>query len=60
MYYCQIDVIGGAGLSGDSIPDDATPGLGPYPLTNAVTIIATPDGGGTPVTLTDSVTANFN
>lgn len=61
VYYCQIDAVQGAGLPpDDSIPDDATRGNGPYPLTNSVTIIATPDGGGTPVTLTDTVTANFN
>jgi hypothetical protein len=60
VYYCQIDAIAGAGISGDSIPGTATSGNGPYPLTNSVTITATPDGGGTPVVLTDSVTANFN
>jgi hypothetical protein len=60
VYYCQIDAIGGAGLPGDNIPGGATPGQGPYPLTNTVTVVATPDGGGTPVTLTDTVTANFN
>jgi hypothetical protein len=60
VYYCQIDPIGGAGIAGDSIPDGAVPGGGPYPLTNAVSVVATPVGGGDPVTLTDSVTANFN
>jgi hypothetical protein len=60
VYYCQIDAVQDAGLPGDSIPSNATRGAGPYPLTNSVTITATPDGGGTPVTLTDSVTANFN
>ncbi|HEX4323319.1 MAG TPA: hypothetical protein VHZ77_01685 [Gaiellaceae bacterium] len=62
VFYCQIDAIGGAGLPGDSIPDGVTPGLGegPFPLSNTATITATPDGGGTPVTLTDSVTANFS
>jgi hypothetical protein len=60
VYYCQIDAVGGAGLPGDSIPDLAVVGGGPYPLTNTATITATPDGGGDPVTLTDTVTANFN
>jgi hypothetical protein len=60
VYYCQIDAIGGAGLPDDGIPIDAFAGGGPYPLTNSVTLTATPDGGGTPVTLTDTVTANFN
>lgn len=60
VYYCQIDAVQGAGIPDDMIPNDATRGNGPYPLTNSVTIIATPDGGGTPVTLTDSVTAKFN
>ena len=60
VYYCEIDPTAGAGFPGDSIPDDAIPGLGPYPLTNSVTMTAAPVGGGTSVTLTDSVTANFN
>lgn len=60
VYYCEIDVIAGAGIAGDMIPDDATVGGGPYPLTNSVTVTATPDAGGDPVTLTDAVTANFN
>jgi hypothetical protein len=60
VYYCQIDAIGGAGLPGDSIPDGASSGQGPYPLTNSVSVTATPVGGGSPVTLTDTVTANFN
>jgi hypothetical protein len=28
-------------------------------MSNSVTVTATPDGGGAPVTLTDSVTANL-
>jgi hypothetical protein len=42
------------------IPNDATQGGRPLPAHHAVTITAAPDGGGTPVTLTDTVTANFN
>ncbi len=60
VYYCSIDPTGGAGIPGDSIPVGAQSGNGPYPLSNSVTITATPDGGGNPVILTDSVTANFN
>lgn len=62
VYYCQIDAIGGAGLPGDMIPVGVEPGSGggPFPLTNSATITATPDGGGDAVTLTDTVTANFN
>ena len=48
MYYRQIDAVQGAGITDDIIPNDATPGNCPYPLTNSVTIIATPVGGGTP------------
>jgi hypothetical protein len=60
VYTCEIDPTWGTGLPGDSIPSDpATAGPGPFPLTNSVTFTATPVGGGTAVTLTDSVTANF-
>jgi hypothetical protein len=59
VYYCQIDAIDDAGLPGDSIPDTATRGNGPFPLTNTVTIVTT-DPSNNSVTLTDSVTANFN
>ena len=54
VYFCQIDAIAGAGFAGDSL--GATGGQ----LTNTVNITATPDGGGTPVALTDTVTANFS
>jgi hypothetical protein len=62
VYYCQIDGIGGAGLPGDMIPSGVEPGSsgGPFPLTNTATVTATPDGSGTPLTLSDTVTANFN
>jgi hypothetical protein len=60
VYLCQIDPTGGAGIPGDMIPDGATSGGGPDPLTNSVTFTATPVGGGKSVTLTDSVIANFN
>jgi hypothetical protein len=44
------------------IPVGVVPGSpgGPFPLTNTATVTATPAGGGTPVTLSDTVTANFN
>jgi hypothetical protein len=62
VFYCQIDGIGGAGLPGDMIPAGVVPGSpgGPFPLTNTATVTATPAGSGTPVTLSDTVTANFN
>jgi hypothetical protein len=62
VFYCQIDAIGGAGLPDDMIPVGVFPGsgLGPFPVSNTATVTATPDGGGTPVTLTDTVTANFS
>lgn len=59
VYFCQIDAIAGAGIPGDSIPGDTSTG-GPFPLINTVAITATPNGGGTPVVLTDTVTANFS
>lgn len=59
VYTCEIDMTFGAGLPGNGIPDPVTPGV-VYPVTNTVIVVATPDGGGTPVTLTDTVTANFS
>jgi hypothetical protein len=56
VYTCDVDAIAGVG----TIPSNAVPGAGPYSLSNAVTVVATPVGGGTPVTLTDSVTASLN
>jgi hypothetical protein len=56
VYTCQIDAIPGA----DGIPADAAPGGAPDMLTNTVTVVATPTGGGSQVTLTDSVTASLN
>jgi hypothetical protein len=51
-----------ANVYGDMFPVGVGPnsGGGPFPLTNTATVTATPDGGGTPVILSDSVTANFN
>jgi hypothetical protein len=56
VYTCDIDAIPGA----DDIPTGATAGEGPYTLTNTVTVVATPVGGGTPVTLTDTVSASLD
>lgn len=60
VYTCSVDAVQGAGITGDSIPLNAFPGQGPYPLTNTVTVTATPNDGSGAVLLTDAVTANFN
>ena len=54
VYTCSIDPVAGAG-----IPDDIIPSGG-GPLTNTVTVTATPNDGSGAVLLTDAVTANFS
>ena len=56
VYTCDIDAIPGAG----GIPANAAPGGAADTLTNTVTVVATPVGGGSPVTLTDTVSASVN
>ena len=56
VYTCDVDANPGVG----DIPASATVGHGPYTLTNTVSIVATPVGGGSSVTLTDTVTASLN
>ncbi len=56
VYTCDIDAIPGAG----GIPANAEPGGAADTLTNTVTVVATPVGGGSPVTLTDTVSASLN
>ncbi|HEX5269012.1 MAG TPA: hypothetical protein VFW33_00930, partial [Gemmataceae bacterium] len=59
VYNCNIDVIPGIG-NPVAIPTNATPGGGPYTYPNTVTVVATPAGGGTALTLTSTVTASVN
>ncbi len=54
VYTCSIDPVAEAG-----IPDDIIPSGG-GPLTNTVTVTATPNDGSGAVLLTDAVTANFS
>jgi hypothetical protein len=56
VYTCEIDPVPGE----VGIPSDATVGGGPYPVTNTVSVLATPNDNSGAVTLTDSVTANFS
>jgi hypothetical protein len=56
QYTCSVD----ANSGNFGIPGNAEAGQGPYPLVNTATVTATPVGGGTSVTLTDSVTTNLN